>query len=439
MPSAPPPVLLTVGQYYGTLAAARCLGRAGIPVTLAEGHLLAPARWSRFVTRRVRCPEVLDADAFLAWLLAFGAASPGHVLLPCSDDVAWLVAENLGALSAHFRLLPASFAAVDALLDKRSLGEHCRAVGLDVPETWFPRSEAEAAEIGAREGFPLLVKPRTQVLLESHAKGSLVEGPRELGPRFREFGLRERYGRRVQRLHPDIAWPMLQRFYPGARETIYGLSGYVGGQGEIVAVRAARKIFQRPRKLGVGLCFEEAAVDDRLVRGISALCRRVGYQGVFEVEFVDAGSRRVLIDFNPRFYGQLAFDVARGMPLPRLAYADALDDHATLAALADGAQETCSPGARAYCHHFLFELMLRAQRLSGHGLDVEEERWQSWWAAHRADAIDPVEDPEDPAPWRADVAGHLAGFARHPRSFLRSLWSSPEEPASGPSVACERS
>jgi predicted ATP-grasp superfamily ATP-dependent carboligase len=439
MPPARPPVLLTVGQYYGTLAAARCLGRAGIPVTLAEPHLLAPARWSRFVTRRVRCPEVLDAEAFLAWLFAFGAASPGHVLLPCSDDVAWLVAENHRALSANFRLPPSSLAALDALLDKRSLGEHSRAVGLDVPETWFPRSEAEAAAIGAREGFPLLVKPRTQVLLETHGKGALVEGPSELRPRLREFEANERYGRRILRLHPDVRWPMLQRFYPGAQQSISGLSGYVDGRGEVVAVRASRKIFQRPRKLGVGLCFEEAAVEDGLVQGIGALCRRVGYQGVFEVEFVDAGSRRLLIDFNPRFYGQLAFDVERGMPLPRFACADALGDHAALAALADEAQEKSAPGAHVYCHHFLFDLMLRAQQIAGHGTGGEEERWRRWWAEHRDSAVDPVADPDDPAPWRADVAGHLAGFARHPRSSFRTLWPSRDERPSSASIACERS
>jgi predicted ATP-grasp superfamily ATP-dependent carboligase len=442
MPSALPPVLLTVGRYYGTLAAARCLGRAGIPVTLAEPHRLAPARWSRFVTRRVGCPEVLDADAFLAWLLAFGAASPGHVLLPCSDDVAWLVAENHRALGANFRLLPSSFAAMDALLDKRSLGEHCQAVGLDIPETWFPQSEEEAAAIGAREGFPLLVKPRTQVLLETHAKGALVEDPSEIRPRFREFEASERYGRRMLRLHPDVRWPMLQRYHAGARETIYGLSGYVDGRGEVVAVRAARKIFQRPRKLGVGLCFEEAAVEAELVRGIGALCRRVGYQGVFEVEFVNAGSRRLLIDFNPRFYGQLAFDVERGMPLPRFAYADALGDHAALAALADEAhraEENGAPGARAYCHHFLFDLILRAQQIAGHGIGGEEERWRRWWEAHRDSAVDPVADPDDPAPWRADVAGHLAGFARHPRSSFRTLWPSRDERPSSASIACDRS
>jgi predicted ATP-grasp superfamily ATP-dependent carboligase len=62
---ARPPILLTMADYYGTLAAVRSLGRLGVPITVAESKLLAPARWSRYVTRRVGCPDVSDSEAFL--------------------------------------------------------------------------------------------------------------------------------------------------------------------------------------------------------------------------------------------------------------------------------------------------------------------------------------------------------------------------------------
>jgi predicted ATP-grasp superfamily ATP-dependent carboligase len=388
---------------------------------MAEGHALAPARWSRHVTRRVRCPDAHETEAFLSWLFAFGAASPGHVLLPTSDDLAWLIARNREALAAHFRLLPTPFAAVDAVLDKHALLGHCQAVGLDFPETWFPRSLAEALAIGAQAGFPLLVKPRSQVLFASHTKGSLVSGAGDLRARFGEFVARNPYGEQVRRHDPDIVWPMLQRYYPSAREHIYGLSGYADGRGELAAVRAARKILQRPRKLGIGLCFEEADVDERLAAGLAALFRRVGYQGVFEVEFVEVGSRAVLIDVNPRFYSQLAFDLDRGLPLPRLAYADALGDAAMFSALVAEARAWRPPAERVYCHRFLFEVMLRSQRLSGRLTADEERRWRRWWAEHRRDATDAVADARDPAPWCVDTATHLAGWARHPRAFVRSI------------------
>jgi D-aspartate ligase len=421
MPSTPP-VLLTAGHYYGTLAAVRCLGRTGVPVTLADGHALAPARWSRFVTRRIWCPEPNDAEAFLVWLLAFGAASPGYVLLPSSDEVAWLVAENREALERFYHLPRAPFSAVHGLLDKHALHGHCRAAGIGVPETRFPRSLGEALTDGAELGFPLILKPRTQVLLDSHSKGVLVEEPSELRARFHQFTADNRYHDRIRRRSPGVEWPMLQRYYAGAQESIYGLSGYVDGAGEIACVRATRKVLQRPRRLGVGICFEDAPVDEGSLEGLRALCRRVGYQGVFEVEYIEDGPRRALIDFNPRFYGQMAFDVDRGLPLPRLAYADALGDRAAFEALAAGARAPPLSRPSAHCHRFFFELMLRGQGLSGRLPAGEERRWRRWWEEHRAAATDAVADAGDPLPWGADVMNHLVHIARHPRSSFRTLF-----------------
>jgi predicted ATP-grasp superfamily ATP-dependent carboligase len=388
---------------------------------MAEGRMLAPARWSRYVTRRLSCPEVSDTEAFLAWLLELGAAMPGHVLLPTSDDLAWLIAENREALGVNFRILPTPLAAVDALLDKHALLGHCRAVGIGVPETWFPESADEAVSLGARAGFPLVLKPRSQVFFRSQSKGSLVRDEGALRSRFEAFVAHDSYGERLRRRSPDVVWPMLQRYYPNAKESIYSLSGYVDRRGELVALRASRKILQRPRNLGIGLCFEEAAVDEPLAEKLGALCRRVGYQGVFEVEFIHVASEPVLIDFNPRFYGEIGFDVDRGLPLPRLAYTDALGDEAGLASLSAAARAWRGPEPRVYCHRFLFELLLRGQRLSNRISETEELRWREWWKDHRANATDAVADADDLAPWLVDVVSHVASCARHPRSFVRSM------------------
>ena len=418
-----PPVLLTVGQYYGTLAAVRSLGRAGIAVTLAEKHLLAPARWSRFVRRRVECPAVADSAAFLEWLLEFGAASPGHVLLPTSDEIASLISVHQRALSRHFVLLPTAPGAIETLLDKHALITCCREVGLDVPETWFPRSEAEAIEIGAREGAPLLLKPRTQVLLASHSKGAIVDDLATLPAKFRAFVDGNRYGAAAVARSPDVGWPMLQRLYPSAKTSIYGLSGYCDARGEIVCARASRKILQRPRKLGIGLCFEEAPVDEALVTKLGALCRRVGFRGVFEVEFIDGlddAKRKLLIDFNPRFYSQLAFDIDRGMDLPLLAYCDAVGVGAGVDSVLAAARGPSS-AARVYCHRFILEVMLRAQRLSGRMSLDEATRWRGWLRQHATNVSDAVADREDVVPWGIDVLAHVSEYARHPRAFVRAM------------------
>src|SRR5581483_5333499 len=130
-----PPALLMVADYHGTLAAVRSLGRAGIPVTVADWRRLVPARWSRYAVRTVTTPP-LDSGgtAFVDWLLDFGAKSPGHVLLATTDDLAWLFARHRNELARNFRLDSPPLDAVYTLLNKWQLREACAAEGIGVPD-----------------------------------------------------------------------------------------------------------------------------------------------------------------------------------------------------------------------------------------------------------------------------------------------------------------
>ncbi len=311
---ARPPILLTMADYYGTLAAVRCLGRLGIPITVAESKLLAPARWSRYVTRRVECPDVGDSDAFLEWLMRFGEREPGHVLYPTSDDMAWLFALHREELGRHFLMYQPGVDVIYGLLNKQRLHDLCKDVGLDVPETWFPEGEKDLERVAAEARFPVLLKPQTQILFESHVKGAQVERASELLPRYREFLERNRYGRKLLDQDPKANRPMVQAFYPEAAQNIFSLSGFVDRTGELFVARGAVKVLQRPRKLGIGLCFEEVPVEPVLAEKLRALCKKLGYHGTFELEFIRAGGKQLLIDFNPRFYSQMGFDIARGKP-----------------------------------------------------------------------------------------------------------------------------
>jgi len=45
-----PAFVLTMGGYYGTLSAVRCLGNRGVPLIMADAGRFTPALWSRHVT-----------------------------------------------------------------------------------------------------------------------------------------------------------------------------------------------------------------------------------------------------------------------------------------------------------------------------------------------------------------------------------------------------
>lgn len=412
------PILLTSADYYGTLAAARHLQARGVPVAVADPRRFELASWSRSVSTRLRCPPTSQPGALVEWLLDFGARRPGHVLLPTNDDLAWLFACERERLGAVFQLDSPPATALAALLDKRLLHQAAVAAGLRTPLTWCPADEAEVAALAPTLPYPILLKPRTQVYSQVPSKGGRVDSPAGLVAAYRALVAAAGPHPVVGRI-PETWRPMLQAYHPGAGDRIYELSGFID-EGGVPVARAATKVIQRPRLMGIGLCFEEAPLDQGLLDGVGRLCKAVGFHGIFNVEFLVSDGERFLIDFNPRMYNQLAFDVARGLPLPWLAYLAATGRRAELQAELELARRWEGP-PRIFCNWFGTVLQLNAQVLAGAIPPAERARWHAWYRAHRAGAIDPVADLGDWRPLALDVAHRLADSVRHARHFVRQL------------------
>lgn len=418
-----PGVLLTVADHYGTLAAARSLGRAGVHVVVADARRLAPARWSRHVRRTMTCPDVGAApERFLEWLFDLGAREPGLVLYPTSDDVAWLLARHRAALGGYYRLYVPRFEAVYALLNKWRLYRACVELGVDAPETWLPRSDEEVAAAQRDARLPLVIKPQTQAFLAPHQKGRIARTKEALLELRRDICAATRYAPIVLAEDPGASSPLLQWFVESETSGIYNLSGFIDETGEHSAIQASRKVLQWPRRLGVGLCFEDAAVEPALADDVVRLCRHVGYYGAFEVEFLDSGERRMLIDFNPRFYGQMEFDVARGLNLPLLVYLAASGQREELLREVARARVAASRReGRVYRNRIEmnmdFGLLGLAERLG----EAEQRRWLHWHGDHHTHVSDAVLDRRDWMPGAVAAAAAFVRRALHPRSTLRSV------------------
>lgn len=414
-----PPILLANASYYGTLAATRALGRAGIAVTVADREWLAPARWSRYATRVERAPSVEEPELFVEWLLDFGRRAPRHVLYPTSDDAAWLYSLHREALAEHFDMFQPSSEALFRLLNKRALFTVCHELGLEVAHSYFPETAAELEAVGARAAFPLLIKPATQVLLQPHGKGVVVRERGALASLYAKFRATHRPHPTLLAHFPGADLPLLQTYHAEAASAIYSVAGFADRGGSRIVARAARKVLQRPRKLGIGLCFEEEELRPALLEGIARLCAMTGYHGVFEAEFIEAGGRFLLIDFNPRFYSQMAFECARDLPLPRIVYEAALGRDDALSSTV--AAKPRAPGDMVYTHWLVFELLTRGQRLTGRMSREETARWQRWKRAHRGRIVDAVRDSSDVMPWLVDTIATVRHWVRYPRSFVRTM------------------
>jgi D-aspartate ligase len=417
------PVLLTTPSFNGTLAAVRSLGRRGIPVTIAGEARFEPARWSRYVTRSVSCPSLFEPERFIDWLVSFGKRNPGHVLYPSCDDLAWLFAHHAGDLKEHFLLYQPPSQTLLELLDKKALSLRCAEVGVSTPRTVFPESVNEAVVLAEQVGFPLIVKPRTQMFLRTRNKGQIVEKRQDFAARYIDYVTENEPHELARRLLPALEYPMLQTLVPEAATETYSLSGFVSRDDPRTVVRAAVKVLQRPRRVGIGVCFEEAPVEPAALAGVTRLCQAVGYFGVFEAEFLRNQGMLELVDFNPRFYGQMGFESARELDLPYLAWLGAVGEPAKLDQALATALEWKSGSGYVYCDRFFLGTLLFLQGLSGNMSSLERRRWRDWLheSSQRARAFDAFETPGDPLPALVSKLHEIAFAVRHPRSFYRKV------------------
>jgi D-aspartate ligase len=408
-----------MGAYYGTLSAVRCLGDRGVPLILADSGRLTPALWSRHVKRREHCPPVRPVDTFIDWLLALGQRDPGHVLYATSDDLAWAFAEREDDLKQHFRLLTPAFADVVRILDKQALYTACSSVGLRTPRTWFPTAEVDFESIAGQASFPVIIKPRTQVLLSTLRKGSLVASRGDLRAAYAAFVDQHRYDPRLMDGLGSLAQPMIQEFH--GDEAVYSVSGFSDYRHGLFVARAAVKLAQWPRSAGIGIHFADAPLDEVLACRVKRLCEATRFVGVFEAEFVTVHGEPMLIDYNPRFFGQMGFDVARGLPSPFLAYLAATGQVSRLRAEVQAARAWRPSGPMLYANRTALAWTRAAQRLVGRELT-------SGGFGHASNGqfvrtVDAVADSEDWVPGVLDSVQQIARVLGHPRSVIRSAMS----------------
>lgn len=416
-----PGVLLFLGDYYGTLAAARCLGERNVDVALADPSRFARTAGSKYVRSFHRCPPASDAARFIQWLLDKGPQFAGRLLYPASDELVFLFAQHQEALRKHYLLYMPSFADVYRILNKQRIYESCLRTGIRAPKTWFPRGEKELQAILGELKEEVILKPKTQVQLESGAKAAEIPKGGDFAENFRAFIRNNPYGKDLVAHDPDVVWPMLQTYHRQAAFGIYSLAGFTDGSPRTPLIRASRKILQRPRKLGIGLCFQSAPVLPELVEQVGALTRDLNYRGPFEIEFIEHEGDFLLIDFNPRNYSQMQFEIDRALPIPYLQWLAATEQKTRLDEEWKLASNWTHDTSYVYCHTLLLTLVERGQKLTQLVGGEKSEAWDGWRRKHDGHLTDAVRVSGDPVPVVFDAIKHARDFVRHPRAFWRSL------------------
>jgi len=297
-------VLVTNVEERASLGACRGLAAAGFTVIGAASCVPAAGLRSRACAHRLVVPDPrVDGPGFVLAVDDAYRRYGADVFLPAIDAALLALAEHPERLSVHAAPGAPRLDAVPRCLDKVALGEAASAAGLPPPPSMVCESIDAVIESARELGFPLLLKPRT----------SLV-GPR--GDRRQQTGVPAFDERGLLGAVAVSGLPCLvQRLEQGV--SVYSFGGVAAG-GSLLGSCFALYRRTWPPGIGSAACAETLDPPPGLKDSVLEIVTTLGWEGVFELEFLGRERPEQTIDFNPRLYGSLALAVSAGANLPAL-------------------------------------------------------------------------------------------------------------------------
>lgn len=331
-----PVLVVKIGPYplhHGGVGVIRSLGRLGVPVYAVTESRATPAALSRYLRGRVVWPTtgLEQPDQLVAGLLAVGrdlmrrSERAGHadraIALPTDDEAALLLGEHGGELGECFVIPAVAPGLPRSLANKDTLAELCAMHRIPSPTSILPESVEQMVESSAKIGYPVIVKNARpwQRLIRPGVGSSTVVAD--------EAALRE-----LTRDWVEMPSVLVQELVPGGDGADWVVNAYCDSDSRSAVCFTGVKVRCWPPQGGVGSLLYSKP-NDAIAEMTAELCRKVGYQGVADLDWRLDGATGTfkLLDFNPRlgaqaqlFRNEHGVDVARalhldltGRPVPR--------------------------------------------------------------------------------------------------------------------------
>jgi D-aspartate ligase len=302
------------GDYQG-LGIARSLGRHGIGVCVIDDEP-SISRVSRFVRYGVRVRD-LRSESSLLEALAIARSRhglAGWVLYPTRDENVAAIAANRHALARDFRVPTPALTSIRYLWDKRETYRLAQQLSIPIPRSWFPRTEADLAEI-EMDG-PLVLKPaiKERFFYATRVKAWCAATKAELIAGFRRAAAIVGEGEVI-----------VQELIPGGGEQQYAYCALFR-DGSAMASMTVRRRRQHPSDFGRASTYVETIDLPELAEPSLRFLQAAGYYGLVELEFKhDLRDRRYkLLDVNARTWGYHTLGGCAGVDFPHLLFRDQL-------------------------------------------------------------------------------------------------------------------
>jgi D-aspartate ligase len=302
-----------------TLAFARSLGRQGVPLHFYGS---GAGRWSRYCTRHFPCPPVESVDEFQSWLRLKVRAGEITRVAPTTDLIAFHTSSLREEFSPEVKRTIAPLAELENCLIKTRFSAINAAADSPMLPTLAPDSLDAALAAAASLGYPVMLKPKSHLAVGLD-RGQLVMNEADLRLHFRRYRVTPGHESLAAK-YPELQWPLLQRYIASARNRVYSVSGIKDPDGGVLTACVSYKRDQWPPDVGVST-LQVSYEDERILNLGLAIVNQTLSRGIFEVELLADGDSLYAIDLNPRAFGFLELDMARGSDLPWLWYRSTLE------------------------------------------------------------------------------------------------------------------
>jgi len=289
-------ILLTDGNFKHTLAAVRSLGRRGHDVTVLSHLPGSIAAHSRYCSHHALAPDPERDPRFAGFLLDFVKENRFDVLLPVSFAAVMQSTGIRAELEKYLKIPLAGDPALEIAGSKSRTIRFAEEIGIRVPKTWYPRTEADIAAIAQEVTCPAVIKGS-----EESGYVRYANRPEDLLSRYREIA---QYS------------PVVQEYVAGEGYGFFALYNH----GNARAIFMHRRVREYPVTGGPS-AVAESVFDPALRDAGLKILDRLDWHGVAMAEFKrDAVTGEyVLMEINPKFWGSLGLAIAAGVDFPNLA------------------------------------------------------------------------------------------------------------------------
>lgn len=304
---------IVIGGEHPGLGIARSLGRRGIPIIVIDDQH-SVSQFSKYVTRVVRVKDLRDEEKTVESVMQVGQqyGLKGWVLYPTRDETVAAFSRHRDRLAEFFRVTTGCWDTVRWAWDKKNTYDRALELGIPVPHTYNPRTEAELAELYSH--LPLAIKPavKENFFYATGAKAWRAETPDQLNDLYRKA---------IRQVRAEEI--LIQEIIPGDGQQQYSYCAFFR-DGKAHSTLVARRMRQHPREFGRAATYVETIDLPEIEELSERFLRAIDYYGLVEVEFKQdpRDGQYKLLDVNARTWGFHSIGGPAGVDFPYLLYAD---------------------------------------------------------------------------------------------------------------------